>query len=84
MKLSPTQIRVLKALAEPGNLAHFTSGLNAYWWLSSTFTGIRAATIDRLSVEGVISIKTDSLGYPDTATITPAGREYLKLEKEDA
>ena len=82
MKLSPTQFKTLKAMAEEGNLAHFIHGIDAHWFLSSTMRTIRMATIDRLANAKLIEVKQDRLGwYPDTAVISQAGREYLaKLE----
>lgn len=77
IKLSPAQIKVLKALAEPNNKVHFMTGLDAYWFLSSTHGRIRFTTMERLIMADLINVKKDSLGRYDQATITDKGRAYL-------
>jgi DNA-binding PadR family transcriptional regulator len=82
MKLSPAQLRVLTALNKPGERAHFMKGLDSYWFLSNTYKRLYPGTIDVLEKNGFITISM-CMGYSDIATITPAGRDYLKRLKEE-
>lgn len=79
-KLSPTQVKVLRATEN--NIV--CSVLYDSWYLSTDFSNIRCATIDKLFSRGFIEIRKDSIDYPTRATIILAGREYLrKLESPD-
>ena len=85
-KLSPAQVRVLKALAEPGiaSVAHYMSGIDPYWFLSNRNGRIRCATMRWLIQFKLIKPTYDAVGYFDYAIITPAGRAYLEqLDKEE-
>lgn len=85
MKLSQTQIRVLKALAEPGEKGMYMGYLGsfnptAYWclMLGSGMGHIRCATMDKLNSLTFVAVGGSK------ATITPLGREYLaNLESPD-
>jgi hypothetical protein len=80
-KLSPAQIRVLKALAEPErSIAHFLSGFDAYWFFSSHEFRPRFDTMEKLISLGLLDIEKDDYGRYKTARINQAGREYLKEE----
>lgn len=85
-KLSPAQVKVLRALAEPGGKAHFLSGLDAYWFLNNREGQVRFLSMEHLIMEGFINLEKDRWGRYKSATITPAGRSYLaEMEgKEDA
>lgn len=74
-KLSPVQVKALRALAEEGNYAHYMPyqgrfNPSAYWFLHSDMSNVRCSTMDKLYQMGFVS--------GNTATITPAGRDYLR------
>jgi hypothetical protein len=86
MKLSPTQIKTLRALAEPGARAIYRSYMGSFcsnpYWGGVGFR-VRAGTMNRLISLDLVKSTLDRMGYYDKATITPAGREYLEsLGKE--
>lgn len=89
-KLSKAQLEVLKELAKNDEFGkpvvlHFMEGLNAYWFISSTFKGmplkvINYTTVKALEKAGVIE-RVDSEKFNKTrARITEKGREFLLLE----
>jgi len=84
-KLSPAQIRVLKALAEEGAVAYYMRSMgsfqpNPYWSLPK---GRANLTTMRLLIQYKLLKPTyDKIGYFDTATITPAGKAYLEKNHE--
>lgn len=86
-KLSKTQVKVLRALGEPGAVAHYMRYMGrlnpiSYWSLPKG--RIRLSTMRWLIQYKLVKPTYDNLGYLDSATITPAGREYLsKLEAPD-
>ena len=77
-KLSPAQLKVLKALAEPGARA-FAMAMSSNWCLTNRPWRAQLPTILKLSKMGLTdSIYDDFQFIRDTTTITPAGREYLR------
>ncbi len=82
-KLSPTQIEVLRRMAEPGNCAHWMGGISPYWFIASTVRTVRCATMEKLILHKLVKEKKDTLGYLDEAHITNMGRATLsELEKK--
>lgn len=83
MKLSSTQLKVLRWLSVPGEKAYFISGLNAYWFLGSTWKTLRYATMAKLISIGLVKPEFTLMGDYKTATITQAGHELLKTAGKD-
>lgn len=77
-KLSPTQIRVLRALAEPGVVAEFVKlRRNKGYFIIRPANHIRILTMRRLIALDLVGY-TYNNGYWGLAYILPAGREYLE------
>ena len=77
-KLSPAQVKVLRALAEPGVVGMLVTGIDAHWFLTSLMLNVRFATMDRLINSNFVSPRDVDIGkYSVSVEITPAGREYL-------
>jgi len=82
MKISPTQLEVLKELSKEGVILHYMRYIgsfnpNSYWFISDSMKRVRCSTADVLIKEQLIKVTFTSLGYKDTAQITSKGRSLV-------
>lgn len=75
MKLSPTQIKVLRELAKPGAVARYVSSMTGGFFQLGT-EAIRPKVMAQLR-ENKLIIRQNQ-GWSVTATITQAGHEALE------
>jgi hypothetical protein len=77
MRLTPTQVKTLRLLAEPGNEAYFMPHAGVYnpiahWIDRHNNRRIRYDTMQSLKRRGLVE------GQNEIVNITPAGREFLE------
>jgi len=82
MKLSPTQLRVLKDLRQDSVL-HYMPYMgrfreNAYWFVSESMRHVRCSTVNRLVKLGLLEVtQKDCFGMDTRARISPRGLSVI-------
>lgn len=83
MKLSKTQLEVLKALGQEGSFLHFMPYMgnfrpNPYYFLNLDMRHIRFNTVEALTTKGLVKSATDGR---DKIFITEEGKKFLEENK---